>query len=193
MTNEQRSISTAAIQDVQRLERSLKAMNIWYVVALYLLMVLASGAIIWTVYTRDVSAPYMYVIACITMIVGVTFRYFAITKIGRFLMGLFAFAYSLFWLWVIFFNGVVVGKDPGQRVFPMEFYLGGALFALATIMFVVQPIFQLRRKRLINQVTRHIKTEASEDETTGVAGKADTEQDKEGRADEATKGGDSDG
>lgn len=159
MNTQQKNISDAAKEDVQRLDRSIKAMNIWYLLALYLLLALGSVVVVWAAYTQGISAPYMYIIACITLIAGITFRYFAVTKIGRFIVGLFAFVYSVFWTWVLFnqaVNGVMVGNSPQKLVFPMEFYLGGGLFTLSTLMFMVQPFLQIRRKRLLKKVTRHI-------------------------------------
>jgi len=167
MSTQQKNISMAAKQDVQRLEKSLKVMNVWYMLTLYLLLALGSVVVVWAVYSKGISAPYMYIIACVTLIAGVTFRYFAVTKIGRFITGLFAFIYSVFWIWVLFNNaitGITVGNNQ-PKVIPMEFYLGGGLFAVATLMFIIQPIVQIRRKRMIKKVTRHIPDAHEEEET----------------------------
>jgi len=161
MSNQQKNISNAAKGDVKRLEKSMKAMNLWYVLALYLLLALGSVVVIWAAYSKGISAPYMYVIACVTLIAGVTFRYFAVTKVGRFIVGLFAFVYSVFWIWVVFnqaINGVMIGSTSQNLIFPAEFYLSGGIFSLATLMFMVQPFVQLRRKRLVKKVIRHVES-----------------------------------
>ena len=181
MTERKQTIKATASHDIKRLEKSLNAMNLWYILALYLLLILGSVIVVWTVHAKGITSPFMYLIACIALIAGITFRYFAISWIGRLIIGIFALAYTSFLVWVLFdqaMTGVMTSGDAKTAIHPVEFYLAGGLFSLAALMFLVQPIVHARRKHLISALTTHLTTD-DETETATKTSEGDAEHDEE--------------
>ena len=150
----QETISSLAKEDIAHIEKQLKASNRWVILSLFLLLTLGGVLTIWETIRINLPGGYMYFVGVGVSIVGVFLRFFGTTKFGRFILWWFALIYLLFFSFMLFdnaFNGVY-NPSTGQLIKPNLFWAAGTIFSLSTLLYILEPLFAHKRKKIIQRV-----------------------------------------
>lgn len=151
---QQETISSLAKEDIEHIEKQLKASNRWVILSLFLLLTLGGVLTIWETIRLNLPGGYMYFVGVGVSIVGVFLRFFGTTKFGRFILWWFALIYLLFFSFMLFdnaFNGVYM-PSTGQLIKPNLFWAAGTIFSLSTLLYILEPLFAHKRKKMIQRM-----------------------------------------